>query len=218
MVENPSRAEAMEMSLYFLVPFLGANLGYLARNWYRHRANSSARCPAECFGGDTLVYFGGMVFAVVVGSRSDSQAILSNLSKTLLVFMIPQAFNFVLSCPQLFGFVPCPRHRMPKSSPGGRTIEYTSFVFSRANGTRDKLGRVFIAILAFLGLAKVKRNAKTGIWESCNNLTLLNVILLWTGPISEARLALYVGLVQVLGSLIGFLIRYGIVHLVYNVA
>ena len=46
------------MTLYFLIPFLGSNLGFLYRNW----------CPAECFGGDTLVYFGGMVFAVVVSA------------------------------------------------------------------------------------------------------------------------------------------------------
>lgn len=56
MYSNPFRAESMEMTLYFLIPFLGATSGYLVRNWY----------PAECFGGDTLVYFSGMVFAVVV--------------------------------------------------------------------------------------------------------------------------------------------------------
>ena len=37
--------------------------------------------------------------------------------KTLLLFFLPQIFNFVLSCPQLFGLVPCPRHRVPRYEP-----------------------------------------------------------------------------------------------------
>ncbi len=56
MTSNPARAEIMETTLYFLIPYLGVSLGYLMRNWY----------PAQCFGGDTLVYFSGMVFAVIV--------------------------------------------------------------------------------------------------------------------------------------------------------
>lgn len=40
-------------------------------------------------------------------------AIISHFPKTLLLFFLPQIFNFVLSCPQLFGLVPCPRHRLP---------------------------------------------------------------------------------------------------------
>jgi UDP-N-acetylglucosamine--dolichyl-phosphate N-acetylglucosaminephosphotransferase len=40
--------------------------------------------------------------------------VLGHFSKTLLLFFIPQVFNFLLSCPQLFGIVPCPRHRVPK--------------------------------------------------------------------------------------------------------
>lgn len=46
-----------------------------------------------------------MAFAVV--------GILGHFSKTLLLFFIPQIFNFLLSTPQLFGLVPNPRHRMP---------------------------------------------------------------------------------------------------------
>ena len=47
-----------------------------------------------------------MAFAVV--------GIQAHYSKTLLLFFLPQIFNFVLSCPQLFGLVPCPRHRVPR--------------------------------------------------------------------------------------------------------
>lgn len=93
---NPAKKEAHLNSLYFLIPFIGVTLGYLRHNWY----------PARAFGGDTLCYFSGMLFSTV--------GILGNFSKTVLLFMIPQIFNFLYSCPQLFKFVDCPRHRMPK--------------------------------------------------------------------------------------------------------
>ena len=68
--------------------------------------NGNGRYPARAFPGDTLCYVTGMAFAVV--------GIQSHFSKTLLLFFIPQIFNFILSCPQLFGLVPCPRHRLPR--------------------------------------------------------------------------------------------------------
>ena len=64
------------------------------------------RCPAEVFVGDTYCYFAGMTFAVI--------GILGHFSKTMLLFFIPQIINFLLSVPQLFKFIPCPRHRLPK--------------------------------------------------------------------------------------------------------
>lgn len=82
-------------STYFLLPFLGTSLALLKHNWY----------PARVFVGDTYCYFAGMVFAVV--------AILGHFSKTLLLLLIPQILNFIYSAPQLFGLVPCPRHRLP---------------------------------------------------------------------------------------------------------
>ncbi len=64
------------------------------------------RYPSRAFPGDTLCYVTGMAFAVV--------GIQAHFSKTLLLFFLPQIFNFILSCPQLFGLVPCPRHRVPR--------------------------------------------------------------------------------------------------------
>ena len=58
------------------------------------------------FVGDTFCYFAGMTFAVV--------GILGHFSKTMLLFFLPQIFNFIFSAPQLFHLVECPRHRMPK--------------------------------------------------------------------------------------------------------
>lgn len=40
--------------------------------------------------------------------------ILGHFSKTLLLFFLPQIFNFLYSIPQLFKFIPCPRHRLPR--------------------------------------------------------------------------------------------------------
>ncbi|KAI0916780.1 hypothetical protein AcW1_007859 [Taiwanofungus camphoratus] len=83
-------------SLYFMLPLVGVCVGFMYHNWY----------PARVFPGDTLCYVTGMAFAVV--------GIQAHFSKTLLLFFLPQIFNFVLSCPQLFGLVPCPRHRVPR--------------------------------------------------------------------------------------------------------
>lgn len=83
-------------SAMILLPYLGVTLGLLRHNWY----------PASVFVGDTYCYFSGMTFAVV--------GILGHFSKTLLLFFIPQLINFVWSTPQLFKFVPCPKHRLPK--------------------------------------------------------------------------------------------------------
>jgi UDP-N-acetylglucosamine--dolichyl-phosphate N-acetylglucosaminephosphotransferase len=79
-----------------MVPFLMTTMGLLKFNWY----------PSQVFVGDTFCYYAGMSFAVV--------GILGHFSKTLLLFFLPQIFNFLYSLPQLFKIVPCPRHRLPK--------------------------------------------------------------------------------------------------------
>lgn len=43
--------------------------------------------------------------------------IFGHFTKSLLLFFLPQLLNFLLSLPQLFGLVPCPRHRLPKWLP-----------------------------------------------------------------------------------------------------
>jgi len=82
-------------SIFLIVPFIFVVLGLLHHNWY----------PSQVFVGDSFTYFAGMTFAVV--------GILGHFSKTLLLFFIPQVINFLYSVPQLFGWVPCPRHRLP---------------------------------------------------------------------------------------------------------
>jgi UDP-N-acetylglucosamine--dolichyl-phosphate N-acetylglucosaminephosphotransferase len=36
---------------------------------------------------------------------------------------IPQILNFLYSVPQLFGFIPCPRHRLPKYNTETKKLE-----------------------------------------------------------------------------------------------
>jgi UDP-N-acetylglucosamine--dolichyl-phosphate N-acetylglucosaminephosphotransferase len=65
--------------------------------------------PAKAFVGDTFCYFAGMTFAVL--------GVHGHFSKTLVFLFLPQVVNFLLSLPQLFKFVPCPRHRLPRFDP-----------------------------------------------------------------------------------------------------
>jgi UDP-N-acetylglucosamine--dolichyl-phosphate N-acetylglucosaminephosphotransferase len=109
-----SCSEEHLFSLYFMIPFIACTLPILFKNWFVNffcfflfrYFSYSIRCPAEIFVGDTFCYFAGMTFAVV--------GIIGHFSKTMLLFFIPQIINFLLSVPQLFHFIPCPRHRLPR--------------------------------------------------------------------------------------------------------
>ena len=94
-------------SLYLMLPLAATSLGLLWHNWF----------PAAVFVGDTFTYFAGMALAVA--------GILGHFSETLLIFLIPQVFNFAYSLPQLFKFVPCPRHRLPALDPATGLLHAT---------------------------------------------------------------------------------------------
>ncbi|KAJ3015072.1 Polypeptide release factor (eRF1) in translation termination [Thoreauomyces humboldtii] len=187
---NPSRIEAHLTSLYFVLPFVGVTIGFLMHNWY----------PARAFPGDTFCYFAGMIFAVV--------GILGNFSKTVLLFMIPQIFNFVYSCPQLFGFVDCPRHRMPRCDAKTNLLHPTSCALVKTGS----LGRLMVRILEVMRLVRVRRDPTTGAMVESNNLTLMNLILVKLGPMREDNLAMSVMGCQVICSGIAFVIRYLLVQ------
>lgn len=104
-------------SLTVMLPFFAVSCALLSLNWYPAQGGSlyddvvtreltHQFVTHAVFVGDTYCYFAGMTFAVV--------GILGHFSKTMLLFFIPQVFNFLFSCPQLFHLVPCPRHRLPK--------------------------------------------------------------------------------------------------------
>lgn len=250
-------------SLYFILPFIGVSLGLMIHNWY----------PSKVFIGDTYCYFAGMTFAVV--------GILAHYSKTLLLFFIPQIFNFLLSAPQLFRLVPCPRHRVPRYNRQTNLMEPSRVVLdeeedlevefsSTKQESKRTLGRspssvslssagaagastqdsdesptessnppttirlqdlrplknsklkrsgwYCVKILEALGLTHVRYDSKTGKRPlEMTNLTILNLILIKAGPMSERNLTISVMVVQFCCSLIAFFIRHRLVAFVYDV-
>ena len=159
--------------------------------------------------------------------------ILGHFSKTLLLFFIPQIINFILSAPQLFGLVPCPRHRVPRYipfflymllfpkligsakrfDPETNIVHPSIAVFERPP---SKLTTVILKVLAALRLTRLEIHPRTHVILSATNLTLLNAILVFVGPMREATLTSCVIVLQVMGSVLAFWIRYGLASLVYD--
>lgn len=121
----------------------------------------------------------GMVFAVV--------GILGHFSKTLLLFLIPQVLNFLWSIPQLFKFVPCPRHRLPRFNPETGLMEPSTFACRPEQ------------------YKWLKR--KTDGTEA-PNMTVINLCLQILGPLSERDLCVVLLTLQVMCCAFGFLCRY----------
>ncbi|GLA25943.1 hypothetical protein CBS63078_8077 [Aspergillus niger] len=181
-------------SLYFLLPFVGVSVALLCHNWY----------PSKVFVGDTYCYFAGMVFAVV--------GILGHFSKTLLLLFIPQIFNFLYSTPQLFNLIPCPRHRLPKfnSVTGLLDASVTEWTVPPSPLVATSLN-----LLHTLRLVRVTKNEQGQIVES-TNLTILNLWLVWAGPMKENQLAWSMVAVQTFCGLAGLFVRHRLALLVFR--
>ncbi|PWY71994.1 UDP-N-acetylglucosamine-dolichyl-phosphate N-acetylglucosaminephosphate transferase [Aspergillus eucalypticola CBS 122712] len=181
-------------SLYFLLPFVGVSAALLCHNWY----------PSKVFVGDTYCYFAGMVFAVV--------GILGHFSKTLLLLFIPQIFNFLYSTPQLFNLIPCPRHRLPKfnSVTGLLDASVTEWTVPPS-----PLVATALNLLHTLRLVRVTKNEQGQIVES-TNLTILNLWLVWAGPMKENQLAWSMVAVQTFCGLAGLFVRHRLALLVFQ--
>lgn len=181
-------------SLYLLLPFTGVSLALLMHNWF----------PAKVFVGDTYCYFAGMVFACV--------AILGHFSKTLVLLLLPQAFNFVYSAPQLFHLLPCPRHRLPHYNPRTGLLEPSRATF------RQPLPAPVAAGVRFLGRIRMLdvEVDKDGELVSCSNFTLINLWLVWFGPMKEERVALGLLVAQMCVGLMGLFVRHRMALLVFT--
>lgn len=105
---EPSIVQGHLFSLFLMLPLAMTTFALMGFNWY----------PAQVFVGDTFTYGAGMAIAVA--------GILGHFSETLLIFLIPQLFNFVYSLPQLFHIVPCPRHRLPRPDVEKGTLHPTA--------------------------------------------------------------------------------------------
>ena len=155
-------------SMVLIIPFLGVSLALFKWN----------KWPASVFVGDTYCYFAGMVFAVV--------GIQGHFAKTMLLLFLPQIANFVYSVPQLFNLVFCPRHRLPKFN------EKDGLLYpSRADLLENPPKAVFVPVLralASLRLIDLEVDSKTGGIVSCSNMTVINLMLVWFGPMREDKL------------------------------
>lgn len=126
------------LSLQLLLPFLFCSCALYKFNRY----------PAQVFVGDSYCYFAGMTLAVV--------GILGHFSEEILLFAMPQVFNFIVSIPQLFKFVPCPRHRLPKFNPETSLREPSTFTFRYSE--LNLLGRIIMKIYSIIGFAMLTKN------------------------------------------------------------
>ena len=184
-------------SIYLLLPFIGVSLALWWHNWY----------PARVFVGDTYCYFAGMLFAIV--------AILGHFSKTLLLLFIPQIANFLYSAPQLFRFLPCPRHRLPRFNARSGLLEPSVTKWEKPP---SRLAGPFLEILTrvpVLPLVKVERNSEREIVES-TNFTILNLWLVWFGPKREDRLAIELLVMQACCGVLGLFVRHELALLVFR--
>lgn len=185
-VEVTTKSDCDEVhifSLQILLPFLFCSGALYKFNRY----------PARVFVGDSYCYFAGMTLAVV--------GILGHFSEEILMFAGPQLFNFILSVPQLFKFVPCPRHRLPKFNSGTGLREPSTFTFKYSE--LGFLGRVIMRVYSMIGFAIIQEaeedessllvgtSSEANVVEKryiSNNLTLINLWLCWFGPRSERDL------------------------------
>jgi UDP-N-acetylglucosamine--dolichyl-phosphate N-acetylglucosaminephosphotransferase len=188
-------AESHLFSIYLLLPLIGVSLALLQHNWF----------PARVFVGDTYCYFAGMVFAVV--------GILGHFSKTLLLLFVPQIFNFVYSVPQIFGLVPCPRHRMPRLNARTGLLEASVARFEPEKPLKPLVGEV-LKLLNVVKLVWVSVD-ETGRVQESSNMTLINLWLVWRGPLREDRLATELLVLQMSCGLVGLWIRHSLARLLF---
>ncbi|KAJ2896661.1 hypothetical protein MKZ38_005313 [Zalerion maritima] len=184
-------------SLYFLLPFIGVASALLKHNWY----------PAKVFVGDTFCYFAGMVFVVV--------SILGHFTKTLALLLIPQIFNFVYSAPQIFGAIPCPRHRLPRFNHRTGLLEPSVTTWDEDKQPKPPIAAV-LRLLAKMRLIRLREDEETKNITETSNLTLLNLWLVWRGPLKEDRLATEITTLQVVAGLFGLFVRHKLALLVFR--
>ncbi|XP_045531327.1 UDP-N-acetylglucosamine--dolichyl-phosphate N-acetylglucosaminephosphotransferase [Pieris brassicae] len=185
--------KAHTFSLHIMIPYLATTLALLKHNWY----------PSKVFIGDTFCYVSGMTFAVV--------AILGHFSKTVLLFFIPQIFNFIYSTPQLFHIIPCPRHRLPKYCAETDVVEASRTVIKK-----NDINVISGALLRILSLLHLVNKLEDNQCIYTNNLTLINLFLIKLGPMSEAKLTMCLLLFQCLCSCLAFIIRYPMASYFYD--
>jgi len=111
----PNERSLHLISITLIFPFIAASLALFNKNKY----------PAEVFVGNAYTYFAGMVFVVI--------GLYGHYSKAVLLFIVPQILNFILSFPQLIGVIKCPKHRLPALNSGTLKLECVHHHFTLIN-------------------------------------------------------------------------------------
>lgn len=168
--ENDDSTKNHLFAVTLMLPFATTTLALLRSNWF----------PAQVFVGDTFTNYAGMTLAVC--------AILGHFPIMLMLLMLPQLFNFLLSVPQLFGLRPCPRHRLPSYDETSGLVRA-----SRLNDRKD-----------------IVPDEKDRL-----NLTLINAALVVFGPLTEPALVTILLFFQAACCLFGIALRFALVGQVY---
>ncbi|KAI5149465.1 UDP-N-acetylglucosamine--dolichyl-phosphate N-acetylglucosaminephosphotransferase [Nematocida ausubeli] len=135
--------------------------------------------PARCFVGDVFCYFSGSSLLCI--------GLFGGFIKTLFLFLFPQLFNFVFSMPQLMKIIPCPRHRMPSViyTESSDALIVPSVVSLESKFLKSRIVYGVIKLYRILGLISyTEGNGRVEV----SNFTILNAILVRTGPIHEETL------------------------------
>lgn len=92
-------------------------------------------------------------------------------------------------------------------------MHYSVFEY---NAEVKPLGKLTLYILEKLYLVKIERNNNNPV--SCNNLTLINLILLHFGPMKEPTVAKFIILIQSLSSVFGLFVLYPLLSSILRTA
>ncbi|CAF0740639.1 unnamed protein product [Rotaria sordida] len=115
----------------------------------------------------------------------------------MLLFFIPQIINFLPSIPQLFHFIPCPRHRLPRLNVDLNKLNASEIEFKKND--LKPLGRLmlqFFSAIKFIRYREYKMNDNE-IMIVTTNFTIINTILCWTGPLYERTLTKILIFIQI---------------------
>ena len=110
-----------------------------------------------------------------------------HFSKTLLLLFLPQVYNFIISVPQVFKLVPCPRHRLPRCDPDTQLLHCSTFPCKPHQ------------------FRLIKQNPDA---EECPNFTILCTVLRIYGPMKERTLTIVLLGIQVVSTVFAFTLRY----------
>lgn len=191
-------ADSHLLSAYLIIPFMGVTCALLYHNWF----------PSRVFVGDTYCYIAGMVFAVA--------GILGHFTKTILLFFIPQIFNFVYSALQLFKFVECPRHRMPRLNEATGLLEPSRVVFTKPPSIWK--ARIFYTLqkLRLIGVYTERDDSGNEHVVAVSNMTVMNLTLVNMGPMREDKLCATLMFLQAFFCVAALAARHSIASLIFG--